>query len=657
LAPVTEFKLARAGDIALVTIDNGEDWTKPTFFGREALESLDRLLDRLEGGTFRAAVITGKPFVFAAGADITEFPDITRERAIEGSRAGHELFGRLRALPFPTVAAINGACLGGGVELALHCTARTISTAVRHFAFPEVFLGLFPAWGGTQLLPRLVGPETAIKVIVSNPLRQNRMLTGRQASELGIADRLLEPAEFVDESLAFARELVGRPLDRSEPDWSDAETVFRRARTSVDDTVHGAAPAPYAALELIAGAQEWTVEEGYRREREAIGELLPGPQAQASLYAFQLVELRSKRHPARPSMSPQTVEKVGIVGAGLMARQIATLFLRRLEVPIVIRDVKQEIADEALGDIRAEIGGQVAKGRYDEGKGRFLWSLVSGSTGYEGFAECDLVLEAVFEELETKKQVFAELERVVHDDCVLATNTSALSVTDMAADLRRPERVAGMHFFNPVALMPLLEVVRAVETDDMALATVWDVGEKLRKRPILVNDAPGFVVNRVLTRMTRVIMDAVEHGTPVEEVDEAVMSLGMPMAPSVLLQMVGPRVANHVLERMHDAFPARFPLSPALAAMADGGEPVVLAEAPRSREQIVEDVLEAVADEIHLLLEEGVVTEAADVDTGLLLGAGWPFFLGGITKHLDQTGVSDRLFGHTFAEMQTGARV
>ena len=165
-----------------------------------------------------------------------------------------------------------------------------------------------------------------------------------------------------------------------------------------------------------------------------------------------------------------------------------------------------------------------------------------------------------------------------------------------------------MHFFNPVALMPLLEVVRAAETNDVALATVWDVGEKLRKRPILVNDAPGFVVNRVLTRMTRVIMDAVEHGTPVDEVDEAVMSLGMPMAPSVLLQMVGPRVANHVLERMHDAFPERFPLSPALAALADGGDAGRRrATSPRTREQIVEDVLEAVADEIHLLLEEGVV--------------------------------------------------
>src|SRR6266508_3460247 len=248
LAPVTEFKPTRAGDVALVTIDNGEDWTKPTFFGEAALASLDRLLGELERSDYSAAVITGKPFFFAAGADITEFPDITRDRAVEGARAGHELFGRLRALPFPTVAAINGACLGGGVELALHCSARTISSAVRHFACPEVFLGLFPAWGWTQLLPRLVGPEAAIKVIVSITLRQNRMLAAADVAELGIAYRLLEPVEFVDESLAFARELAERPLERAEPDWSNAETVFRRARTSVDDTIHGAAPAPYTAL-------------------------------------------------------------------------------------------------------------------------------------------------------------------------------------------------------------------------------------------------------------------------------------------------------------------------------------------------------------------------------------------------------------------------
>jgi 3-hydroxyacyl-CoA dehydrogenase len=210
-----------------------------------------------------------------------------------------------------------------------------------------------------------------------------------------------------------------------------------------------------------------------------------------------------------------------------------------------------------------------------------------------------------------------------------------------------------MHFFNPVALMPLLEIVRAEETDDATLSTAFEIGGKLRKRAVLVRDAPGFVVNRVLTRMTRVIMDAIEHETSVEDVDEAVMSLGMPMAPSVLLAMVGPRVANHVLETMHEAFPERFPLSPTLANYAAGNDEVVIVDKdPWTREEIVERVLAAVADEIHRLLEEGVVAEAADVDTCLLLGAGWPFFLGGITKHLDQTGVSERMFGHTFADMR-----
>src|SRR6185437_6773049 len=206
----------------------------------------------------------------------------------------------------------------------------------------------------------------------------NRMFKAAEVAELGIADRLLEPVEFVDESLAFARELAEQPLTRAEPDWSEAETVFRRARTAVDDAVHGAAPAPYVALGLIEGAQHWSVEEGYAREEEAVGELLPGPQAQASIYAFQLVEQRAKRHPQKPSAEPRKVQKVGIVGAGLMARQIAELFVKRLEVPIVIRDVKQELVDEAI----AELG-----------------SSVTGGTTYDGFEGCDLVLEAVFEEL------------------------------------------------------------------------------------------------------------------------------------------------------------------------------------------------------------------------------------------------------------------
>jgi 3-hydroxyacyl-CoA dehydrogenase len=209
----------------------------------------------------------------------------------------------------------------------------------------------------------------------------------------------------------------------------------------------------------------------------------------------------------------------------------------------------------------------------------------------------------------------------------------------------------GLHFFNPVAVLPLVEIVRAPGTTDEQLATAWDVTTKLGKRGVLVGDAPAFVVNRVLTRMTTVLMGALENGNTVEETDEAILGLGLPMAPSVLLQMVGPRVANHVLETLHDAHPDRFPLSPTLANFADGkDEVVVTGDARRSVDEIREDALAAIADEIRHLLDEGVVAEAADVDTCLILGAGWPFFLGGVTRHLDQTGISERLVGSTLAE-------
>jgi 3-hydroxyacyl-CoA dehydrogenase len=363
-----------------------------------------------------------------------------------------------------------------------------------------------------------------------------------------------------------------------------------------------------------------------------MAELLVSPQAQASAYAFTVVERRSKRPPELPESKLRRIQKVGIVGAGLMATQLATLFLRRLEVPIVLRDIEQSRVDDALHAIR----GEVAE------KKPFLATIVDGGTGWEQFAGCDLVLEAVFEELEVKRRVFAEVRNVA-PEAVLATNTSSLSVEAMGADV-------GLHFFNPVALMPLVEIVRTPQTSDEVLATAWDIVKKLKKRGVFTADAPGFVVNRVLTRVTRVLLDALENGNTVEETDEAMLSLGMPMAPSVVLQMVGPRVANHVLESMHAAFPDRFPLSPTLASLAAGGdEPVVLGDSRRSVEEIREAALEAAADEIRRLLDEGVVGDPADVDASLILGAGYPFFLGGITKHLDQLGVSERVTGTTFA--------
>jgi len=397
--------------------------------------------------------------------------------------------------------------------------------------------------------------------------------------------------------------------------------------------VHGATRAPYVALELIAAARELTVEQGYRAEEAAMGALLVSPQAQASAYAFTVVERRTKKGAGLPDVPARKVQKVGIVGAGLMATQLATLFVRRLEVPVVLRDLEQERVDTALATIREEVGARKP----------FLATLVEGGTGWEHFEGCDLVLEAVFEELDVKREVFAQVRKVA-PDAILATNTSSLSVEEMGADV-------GLHFFNPVAVLPLVEVVRTPQTTDEQLATAWDVVKKLRKRGVLVTDAPAFVVNRVLTRMTTVLMDALEHGNTVEETDEAILSLGLPMAPSVLLQMVGPRVANHVLETLHDAYPDRFPLSPTLASFADGKDEIVVrGDARRTVASIREDALEAVADEVRHLLDEGVVGAAADVDACLILGAGYPFFLGGITKHLDQTGISERVVGSSLAE-------
>jgi 3-hydroxyacyl-CoA dehydrogenase/enoyl-CoA hydratase/carnithine racemase len=643
----TQFKLNRVdspvGPIALVTVDNGEDYRKPTTLGRSAFESAVALIDELESGDWAAMVLTGKPFVFCVGADIDEFTKVpSAAAALEGTRAGHDLFGRIRALPFPTVAAVNGAALGGGLELALHCDVRTLATNVRHIGFPEVFLSIIPAWGGTQLAPRLIGPEAAAKLIVLNPLRQNKLLTAPEAFELGLADHLLAPVEFLDESLQIAVDLVRKPdqtgqtglTDRSDTtDWSDLDTVLRKARSRVDDAVHGATRAPYVALDLIAGAKDWSIEDGYAAEEQAMSELMLSPQAQASAYAFTVVERRTKKGAGLADVKPRRVQKVGIVGAGLMATQLATLFVRRLEVPVVLRDLEQSRVDDAVETIREEVGKRKP----------FLATLVSGGTGWEQFEGCDLVLEAVFEELAVKQQVFAEVRKVA-PDAILATNTSSLSVEEMGAHV-------GLHFFNPVAVLPLVEVVRTPQTTDEQLVTAFDVVKKLKKRGVLVTDAPAFVVNRVLTRMTTVLMDAIENGNTVEETDEAIMSLGLPMAPSVLLQMVGPRVANHVLETLHEAYPDRFPLSPTLANYADGKDEIVVrGDARRTVDEIREDALEAVADEVRHLLDEGVVESAADVDACLILGAGYPFFLGGITKHLDQTGISQRVVGGPLAE-------
>lgn len=664
------------GQAALITLDNGHDHKKPSSFGPGGLKSLNDALDQVFAHTpkVKFIAVTGKPFIFLVGADITGMPLInTREDAHAIARFGHDVFARLKNSPIPTFAFVNGAVMGGGLELALHCHYRTLSSSTAALALPECFIGLAPTWGGTQLLPNLIGADKAVKVIIENALNQNKMLRAAEADELGITDILLEPADFLEESLAWAAKVTSGEItvERPEVDRGEAwDAALQRGKAIADMKLHGAAPAPYIALDLMAKAKTVSFEEGTALEDEALATLLTSPELKASLYAFDLVQKRAKRPVGVPDKSlARPVNKVGIVGAGLMASQLAWLFLRRLEVPVVITDLDDQRVQNGVDYVYGEIDKQLAKGRITSDKASRYKGLISGSVDKAIFADADFVLEAVFEELELKKRIFAELEGIVSSECILATNTSSLSVTDMAADLKNPERVVGFHFFNPVAVLPLLEVVRAKTTDDATLATAFAVCKTLKKNGVLVADAPAFVVNRLLTRFLGEIFACVEEGTDIEVADHAVDSLGLPMSPFVLLQLVGPAVARHVAGTLHQAYPDRFGVSPNLDRLVEAGKSSVyvwdaqgkpsidpdipsimeFGGNPSTPERIKERALAAVADEARRMLDEGVVAAREDIDLCMILGAGWPFHLGGITPYLDHSGVAEKVTGRTFA--------
>ena len=662
------------GEFALITLENGHDHKRPSTFGAAGLASLDAALDAIEARTPRVAAIgvTGKPFIFAVGADLSGVGQITdRAAALEVGRVGHRVFRRLHDSTIPTFAFVNGAAMGGGLELALHCHYRTLSGGAAAIALPECFLGLVPGWGGTQLLPHLIGADSAVTVIIENPLNTNRMLKPKQAFEMGIADAMFSPADFLAQSMVWAASVVRgettvqrREIDRGEA-W---DAALARGRAIADAKLHGAAPAPYRALDLIELARDADLSIGTAAEDEAEADLIMSEELRSGLYAFDLVQKRAKRPVGVPDKSlARPVTKVGIVGAGLMASQLALLFAQRLEVPVVLTDIDAERIERGVGWVHGEVDKLLQRRRVSPDQTNRLKGLVTGSLSKDAFADADLVIEAVFEELKIKQQVFSEVEAVVSPTCVLATNTSSLSIAGMAGQLQHPERVVGFHFFNPVALLPLLEVVRTEQTDDATVATAFAVGKALRKSCVLVRDRPAFVVNRLLTRFLGEVIASVDEGTDFAVADRALEPLGLPMSPFVLLQLVGPAVAHHVSETLHEAFPDRFGVSENLARLVaagktgiytwEGGVPevdsevrelIVQGDHAQTEEQVRGRALAAIAEEARIMLDEGVVAAPQDLDLCMLLGAGWPFHLGGITPYLDRAGFAERVTGARF---------
>ncbi|MCW2774817.1 MAG: fadB [Nocardioides sp.] len=671
---VTEAKLRKvtlpggAGVLGLITLDNGEDHTKPNTFGPRGLISLNTAIDAaLADDEISAIGVTGKPFILAAGADLTSIsgggsPSDGQSAVRVVAELGHAVFRKLGEAGGKTsFGFINGLALGGGLEVALHCDYRTVMDSAPALGLPEVMLGLVPGWGGAYLVPNLVGADKAVTVILENPLNNGKTLGGLAAYELGLADAVFGGADFLEQSLLWASAVLRGEIvvERPEVDKGEAwDAAVARGKALAEARTGGASPAAKKAVELIAAARTATRDEGFAAEDDALDAMSKTPELIASLYAFDLVQKRAKRPAGAPDRAlARPVTKVGIVGAGLMASQLALLFVRRLEVPVVLTDLDQERVDKGVGYVHAEIDKLLAKGRINQDKANRHKALVTGAVDKgEHFADADFVIEAVFEEMSVKKSVFADVEKAVSPECILATNTSSLSITEMAADLEHPERVVGFHFFNPVAVMPLLEIVKGEQTDDATLATAFATGKALKKTTILVNDSPSFIVNRLLGRFMGEVGRIVDEGTPVPVADSAFAGVA-PMPPFMLLSLVGPAIALHNNETLHRAFPDRFYVSPALERVVaakktsyygpDGAiDPEVDALLEKPDNPVVLEpgevrtrVLTGLADEARRMLDEGVVVAAEDLDLAMITGAGFSFWNGGLTMLLEREGL------------------
>jgi 3-hydroxyacyl-CoA dehydrogenase/enoyl-CoA hydratase/carnithine racemase len=663
-----------AGTMALITLDNGHDHTKPNTLGPQTLASIDAAIDAALAVPGVVAIgITGKPFWVAAGADLKGVQVITdREQALEVARVGHRVLGRLGDSAVPSFAFLNGAALGGGLEIALNSTYRTASRAAGALALPEVAIGLLPGWGGNWLVPNLVGADNAVTVIVDKPLN-NKVMKADEAASLGIVDAVFDGADFLSQSLLWAAkvlrgdETVARPeIDRSEQTWGAA---VARARQVAATKGRGTYPNADAAIDLLDAARTNTKAEGFALEDEALADLIMSDTTRANLYAFDLVQRRAKKPAGAPDRSlARKVEKVGVVGAGLMASQLALLFARQMKVPVVITDLDQERVDKGVAYVHTEVDKLHGKGRMDADTANRVKALVTGTTDKALFSDADFVIEAVFEKMEVKQQVFGELESFVKPECVLATNTSSLSVAEMAKDLQYPERVVGFHFFTPVALMPTLEIAPTDRTDDATLATAFAVGKAIKKNCVWSKDTTAFIVNRLLMRGLGEAITTVDEGTPFQVADEGVVKAGFPLGAFILIAMTGPGVALHTAESLIAAFPDRFTASPGFAALVAAGKPAIYqwdeagnasvdpevaalwpqGDSPSTADEVATRIKQAMADESRHMLDEGVVQAPQDIDLAMIGGAGLPLPHGGLLPLLDREGISQRVTGQRF---------
>lgn len=661
--------------LGVVTFDlAGEKVNK---FSREVFTELSDLLvrmsreSRLRGLVFRS----GKPDVFIAGADVKEFVTLRPDEIREGSARGQALFEQIARLPYPTVAAINGVCLGGGTELALACDWRLMSDAPKaKIGLPEVRLGIFPAWGGCARLPRLVGLPAALDLILTG-----KQLDAKRAKKIGLVDEAVPAAIFEEWSLRFARTKLGASKPRrgrrgpsSVKDFAlesnpiGRRLIFKAAREKVWKETGGHYPAPLEALAVIEASYGKSIEEALEIESGRIGNVFGGD-VQRNLLSifFWTEEVKKETGAGDPALRPRPVTRVGVLGAGVMGGGIAQLAADK-GLPARMKDIAPEMLAKGFAAAAGIWKEAVRRRRLKPREMSRKMGLLSGTLDYSGFALCEVTIEAVVEKLGVKRAVVAEWEAAVPREAIFASNTSTLPIGEIAAGALAPERIVGMHFFNPVHRMPLVEVIRGPRSSDEGVAAVFALAKTLGKTPIVVKDSPGFLVNRILAPYLSEAVRLVKEGCSIEEVDRVMTDFGMPVGPIALLDDVGLDVALKAGEVLQAAFPERIKAAgdEALAAAGRLGRKVgkgfyeyeqgkrlgpareayeVLGVQPREASPLPQDlvrdrlVLPMVNEAAHCLAE-GVVSSAAKLDLAMIFGTGFPPFRGGLLRYADSLG-------------------
>jgi 3-hydroxyacyl-CoA dehydrogenase/enoyl-CoA hydratase/3-hydroxybutyryl-CoA epimerase len=673
---VSAFRLDVAPDgLGVLTFDlPGEKVNK---LSREVLVELSEMLVRLsQDPRVRGLLVqSGKPDVFIAGADIKEFTLLNPEDASAGSARGQALFEQFARLPFPTIAAINGVCLGGGSEFALACDWRVMSDSpAARIGFPEVRLGLFPAWGGSVRLPRLVGLSTALDLILTS-----KQLDARRARRIGLVDEAVPAAIFDDYARRFARSKIagGKRAPRSsrrsaaeralEATPLGRKLVFKKAREKVLAQTGGHYPAPLEALAVIEETWGMPIEAALEVESRRVANVFGGAVQRNLLDLFLATEQVKKESGVDdPAVHPREVTRVGVLGAGVMGGGIAQVAADR-GIPARMKDIEPRALAHGYAAAASVWKESVARRRLTEREMTGRMARLSGTLDYSGFARCEVTIEAVVEKLEVKRAVLAEWEGAVPDTAIFASNTSTIPIGQIAAAAGRPERVAGMHFFNPVHRMPLVEVIRGEKSSDETIATIFALAKKLGKTPVVVRDMPGFLVNRILAPYLSEAVRLVRERCRIEDVDGTMRDFGMPVGPLALLDDVGLDVAVKAGEVLQAAFRERIKSGGDEALVAAGrlgrksgggfyeysggkrGEPSAAAYAalrvepatasPLSRDTIESRLVLPMVNEAAFCLEDGVVAGPGKLDLAMILGTGFPPFHGGLLRWADATGL------------------